>query len=252
MSQRRVQSPKLTLAWIVAVAWGCSSATMDEGNDGADASGGSATGGASAAGGASGGGGVSSDGGLSGGAGSDGGASDGGGGVETGGRSTSGDGGASDGGDSSEGGGSPGSGGAPVGTCGDPPLEVMGPAVETSKLVDVPLPPAQGGPLVDGIYDATTQVFYGEFNLDALVGGFRQVIRVREGGTMMDWFSISGGPQSFSFSVVPSGPNLDLTPVCPNPSDASGPQPYKAAPGQLQMYVDYGSTTAIVTHVLRD
>ena len=156
-------------------------------------------------------------------------------------------------------GGAPGSGGAPVSMCGpDPRLEAVGPVVESSKVTEVPLPPPEGGPLVDGIYDATTQVSYGEFDLGTVTGEFRRAVRVRDGGAALDMFTlpIGGSPQSSTFSVVVLGSDLELTTVCPNTGGASVPLPllpYTATAGQLNLYDDNGSTTtAIVTHVLRD
>jgi hypothetical protein len=227
----------LTGAGVLLVVWsGCSGpAAMDGGSGGSDGAvstggesteDGSATGGAPAAGGAGGaGGGDTSGGGASGG-------QSGSGGVE-------------------------GSGGAVSGTCGEPPLQVMGPDVVSTEMIGTAMPTALGGPLVDGIYDAATQVFYEDFPLESLAPNFRQAIRVRQGGTLLDSFSVQqpdqSSIQSWTMAVVPSGGELEVTIVCPTDlAGDGGPLSYTASPGRIDLYVDYGATVGIISHVLRE
>ena len=146
---------------------------------------------------------------------------------------------------------SDGSGGATLSaTCGpEPALQVMGPPLEVTKLPDVPAPPPQGGALVDGIYDATTEVFYGETAQTFLP--FQDVIRVRDGGTMLDWFTVTEIVQSYTYEVVPSGDTLEMTRLCPEDLDTPEPRQYTATPGQIQIYAHLFDVIFILTYVRR-
>lgn len=166
------------------------------------------------------------------------------------------------GGAGGDGGAAPGAGGTPMGMCGEPPLEVMGPAVVHS-VANAPAPPEQGGALVDGLYDATTQVRYYSYTLPAQDPNFRQVLRIRDGGTTLEWFSVQqpAGPgfvsvQSQMVGITSSGSELIMAPICPNDGGgATFAMPYSARPGEIDLYVDYadGPETryGVITHVLR-
>lgn len=237
--------------------WACSGgAPADEGTGGStgsdDGTGGTPSSGGGAGGGTMSGGGSGTGGALTGGQASVGGDVGAGGDAgETGGGGTGGGGG--------DGGAAPGAGGTPMGTCGEPPLEVMGPAA-THSVADGPAPPPQGGALADGLYDAATQVRYYDYTLPAEDPNLRQVVRIREGGTFLDQFSVQrqdqSSHQSLTVTIVASEAELIMSPMCPN--DGGGytfTMPYSTRPGEIDLYVDYadGPETryGVITHVLR-
>lgn len=153
-------------------------------------------------------------------------------------------------------GGAPGGGGGPFEACGPEPVpEVQGPFVPPEIVLDEPAPVPTGGELVDGNYDLASFVFYEDFPLESLAQDFRQVIRVRGGGTMMDAFSVArGNPAAWSYAVSEvEGPQMTITVTCPSIYvGVAQPQMYSASPGQLAVFIAHGSAIAVATHVLRE
>lgn len=153
-------------------------------------------------------------------------------------------------------GGGGGSGGGPFEACGPEPVpEVQGPFVPPEIVLDEPAPVPTGGELVDGNYDLVSFVFYEDFPLESLAQDFRQVIRVRGGGTMMDAFSVArGNPAAWSYAVSEvEGPQMTITVTCPSIYvGVAQPQMYSASPGQLAVFIAHGSAIAVATHVLRE
>lgn len=149
-----------------------------------------------------------------------------------------------------------GTGGLSYELCGPEPLELMGPVIEPMVVLDQSAPTPMGGTMVDGIYDLVSYVFYGEFDVSALPDDYRQVIRVREGGTRVDSFSASfGSLRETSISV--SGLDVSETALvatleCPSDSAGGmGEQPYTATPTTVTFFVPQGPG-AVTTHVLRE
>lgn len=170
-------------------------------------------------------------------------------------------GGSSDGGTPAMGGlggasGGGGSGGGTFEACGpEPALELQGPAVPPVIMLDEPAPVPTGGALVDGIYDLVSFVFYEEFPLESLAQDFRQVIRVRDGGVMIDSFQVArGNPAAWSYAVSEvEGPQMTITVTCPSIYvGVAQPQMYSANPGEVIMFIDHWPGIAVARHVLRE